>query len=152
MYDLSDSLGEDRSTMARLLATLRSQVAGVCGLLVVLGVVALPHPLPEFPAGGYALLGVLEGIGLAVAAENLMWRPPKGFDWTRASRKVGGVAAAAAAFVVAMAALGVELGPRDRALLAGFCISGPAAIAAIDYLKARVQADLLAENAISDGS
>ena len=146
MYDLSDSLREDRPPMARLLAALRSRVAGVCGLVVVLAVVALPDPLPALPAlpaGGYALVGVVEGIGLAVAAENLLWRPAGRFDFATASRKVGAIAAAAAAFVVAMAALGVELGPRDRALLAGFCLSGPAAIAAIDYLKARVQADLL---------
>jgi hypothetical protein len=147
VYDLSDSLRKDRPPMARLLAALRSRVAGACGLLVVLGVVALPHPLPEYPAGAYALVGIAQGVGLAVAAENLLYRPASGFDFERASRKVGGVAAAAASFVVAMAALGVDLGPRDRALLAAFCLSGPAAIAAIDYLKARVQADLLADDA-----
>lgn len=148
MYDLSDSLREDRPPTARLLAALRSRLAGVCGLLVVLGVVALPHPLPAFPAAVYALVGVAQGVGLAVAAENLLWRPATGFDLGRASRKVGGVAAAAAAFVVVMAALGVELGPRDRALLAGFCLSGPAAIAVIDYLKARVQSALIASDAV----
>jgi hypothetical protein len=144
MYQLSDSLREDSSLIARLLAALRSRFAGALGVVAVLTVVALPDPLPAYPPGAYALVGVIEGVGLAIAAENLMWRPAKGFDWARASRKVGGVAAAAALFIIAMAALGVDLGPRDRALLAGFCLSGPAAIVGIDYLKARVQADLLA--------
>jgi len=144
MYQLSDSLRGDSSLVARLLAVLRSRVAGALGVAAVLAVVALPDPLPAYPPGTYALVGVVEGVGLAIAAENLMWRPAKGFDWVRASRRVGGVAAAAALFVIAMAALGVDLGPRDRALLAGVCLSGPAAIAGLDYLKHRVQADLLA--------
>lgn len=130
--------------MARLLGALRSRPAGVLGVLAVLAIVALPDPLPAYPPGVYVLVGAVEGLGLAVAAENLLWRPPTGFDWGRASRRVGGVAGAAAVFVVAMAALGVELGPRDRALLAGVLLSGPAALAAIDYLKARVRAELSA--------
>lgn len=150
MYQLNDSLREDPSLVARLLGAVRSRSAGVLGVAAVLAVVALPDPLPAYPPGVYALVGVVEGIGLAVAAENLLWRPAKGFDLGRASRRVGGVAGAAAAFVVAMAALGVELGPRDRALLAGFLLSGPAALAALDYLKARVQADLLAGEAAID--
>lgn len=144
MYQLSDSLREESSPIARLLGAIRSRVAGALGVVAVLAVVALPDPLPALPPGAYAVVGAVEGLGLAVAAENLMWRPAKRFDWARASQRVGGVAATAALFVVAMAALGVDLGPRDRALLAGFCISGPAAIAALDYLKARVQADLVA--------
>jgi hypothetical protein len=90
----------------------------------------------------YALVGTAQGVGLAVAAENLLRRPARRFDVSRASREVGGVAGAAALFVVAMAALGVDLAPRDRSLLAAFCLSGPAAIAGLDYLKARVRADL----------
>ncbi|NEU56177.1 hypothetical protein [Halorussus sp. MSC15.2] len=143
MYQLSDSLREESSALARLLGAVRSRAAGALGIAAVLAVVALPDPLPAYPAGAYALVGVAEGVGLAVAAENLVWRPAKRFDFGRASRRVGGVVGTAALFVVAMAALGVELGPRDRALLAGFCLSAPSAIAAIDYLKARVQADLL---------
>ena len=144
MYQLSDSLREDPSLVARLLVALRSRFAGALGVVAVLAVVALPDPLPAYPVEMYVLLGTVEGIGLAIAAENLLWRPATGFDWARASRKVGGVAATAALFVIAMAALGVDLGPRDRALLAAFCLSGPAAIAGLDYLKHRVQADLVA--------
>jgi len=132
-------LGEDSSPRTRLLAAIRSRPAFVCALLVVVGVVALPDPLPALAPGAYALAGVAEGVGLAVAAENLLWRPARGFDFGRASRRVAGVAAAGATFVVAMAALGVDLGPRDRALLAGFCLSAPAAIAGLDYLKARTR-------------
>jgi hypothetical protein len=145
MYQLSDSLREESSAVARLLGAVRSRPAGVLGVAAVLAVVALPDPLPAYPPGVYALVGAVEGIGLAVAAENVLWRPASGFDLGRESRRVGGVAGAAAAFVVAMAALGVELGPRDRSLLAGFLLSGPAALAAIDYLKARVQATLVAQ-------
>ncbi|WP_435175126.1 hypothetical protein [Halorussus sp. AFM4] len=144
MYRLSDSLGEEPSPATRLLAALRSRTAGALGVLAVVAVVALPDPLPAYPAGTYALLGVAEGVGLAVAAENLVWRPAGGFDLGRASRRVGGVAGAAALFVVAMSALGVALGPRDRALLAGLLLAAPVAIAAIDYLKARARADLVA--------
>ncbi|NHN59461.1 MULTISPECIES: hypothetical protein [Halorussus] len=144
MYQLGDSLREEPSLATRLLAALRSRVAGALGVLAVVAVVALPDPLPAYPPGTYALVGVAQGVGLAVAAENIVWRPARRFDLGRASRRVGAVAGAAALFVVAMAALGVDLGPRDRALLAGFLLAGPAAIAAVDYLKARVRADLLA--------
>jgi len=114
MSQLSDSLREDPSLTARLLAVLQSRFAGALGVAAILAVVALPDPLSAYPPGTYALVGVIEGVGLAIAAENLMWRPAKGFDWVRASRRVGGVAAAAALFVIAMAALCVDLGPRDR--------------------------------------
>lgn len=150
MYEPIDSLREDPSRATRLLRAVRSQSAGVLGLLVVLAVVALPHPLPEYPPGVYAGVGAVQGVGLAVAAENLLWRPARGFDLGRASRRVGGVAAAAALFVVAMAALGVDLTARDRALLAGFCLAGPAATAGIDYLKARARADLRGEISAAD--
>ncbi|WP_115863075.1 hypothetical protein [Halorussus litoreus] len=136
------SLGENSSQPTRLLAAIRSRAAGVCAILVVLAVVALPHPLPDLAPGLFVLVGIAEGVGLAVAAENLLRRPATGFDLGRASKRVAGVAGASAAFVVAMAALGVDLGPRDRALLAGVCLSGPAAIVVIDYLKARTRADL----------
>lgn len=141
-FQLSDSLGANPSRTAQLLGVVRNRIAGVLGILVVLAVVALPNPLPDVPPGAYAIVGITEGIGLAVAAENLLWRPARSFDFERASRKVGGVIAAGALFVVAMSALGVELSGRDRALLAGFCLAGPVAIAGIDYLKAQVQAEL----------
>lgn len=148
MYRLTDSLREESSLPTRLLGLVRSRPAGVLGIVAVLAVVALPDPLPAYPAGAYALVGAVEGVGLAVAAENLLWRPASGFDLGRASRRVGGVVGTAALFVVAMAALGVELGPRDRALLAGFLLSAPAAIAGLDYLKARVRDDLLANEGV----
>jgi len=140
-----ESLRASPSLRARLLGLLRTRTAGALAILLVLGVIALPDPLPEYPTSAYALVGTAQGIGLAVAAENLLRRPARGFDIARASRKVGGVVGAAALFVVAMAALGVDLSARGRMLLAAFCLSGPAAIAALDYLKARVQADLRRE-------
>ncbi|WP_132059514.1 hypothetical protein [Halorussus amylolyticus] len=137
----TDPFREESSHLARLLGAIRTRTAGVLAIAVVLGVVALPHPLPEYPAGAYALVGVAEGVGLAVAAENLLYRPAKRFDFERATRKVGAVAGAVAAFVVVMSALGVELSAHDRSLLAGFCLSAPASIVAIDYLKARVRGE-----------
>ncbi|WP_135806250.1 hypothetical protein [Halorussus marinus] len=148
MHHRSDtSLRASASGWARLLGLLRTRTAGALGIVVVIAVVALPHPLPEYPASAYALVGTAQGVGLAVAAENLLRRPARGFDRTRASRRVASVAGAAALFVVAMAALGVDLSARDRTLLAAFCLSGPAAIAALDYLKARVRTDLRREGA-----
>jgi len=146
-HRLDESLRGSSSGWARLLGLLRSRTAGALAIVVVVAVVALPHPLPEYPASAYALVGTAQGVGLAVAAENLLRRPTRRFDFSRASRKVGGVVGAAALFVVAMAALGVDLTARDRTLLAAFCLSGPAAIAALDYLKARVRADLRRERA-----
>lgn len=143
MYQLSDSIREESSPVARLLRVLRSRPTGVLGVVAVLAVVALPDPLPDYPSGVFALVGAVEGVGLAVAAENLLWRPATGFDLERASRRVGAVAGTGAIFVVAMAMLGVELDPRDRAMLAGFLLSGPAALAGIDHLKARVRANRL---------
>lgn len=141
-YLLSESLRESSSRPARLLGVIRSRATCVLAVAVVLGVVALPHPLPDFPPGVYAVVGIAEGIALAVAAENVLRRPAKRFHFGRASRRVGAIAGAVALFVVAMAALGVDLAARDRALLAGFCVAAPAAIAGLDYLKARVRADL----------
>ena len=134
-----DSLAEDPSMVARLLAVVRTRYAGALGILAVLAVVALPHPLPDYPTAAYAAVGVAEGVGLAVAAENLVFRPTRRFDLRRAVGKTAAVAAATAAFVVAMVALGVELEVRDWALLGGFVPSVPAALASIDYLKARVR-------------
>jgi hypothetical protein len=59
MYQLSDSLRGDSSLVARLLAVLRSRVAGALGVAAVLAVVALPDPLPAYPPGTYALVGVV---------------------------------------------------------------------------------------------
>ncbi|MFC4553132.1 MULTISPECIES: hypothetical protein [Halorussus] len=141
-YELSDSLAEDPSPVARLLSVVRTPYAGALGILTVLAVVALPHPLPDYPTAAYAAVGVAEGVGLAVAAENLVFRPTRRFDLRRAVRKTAAVAAATAAFVGAMVALGVELGIRDWTLLGGFAVSVPAALAGIDYLKARVRRNL----------
>jgi hypothetical protein len=141
-YLLAESLHESSSRSARLLGAIRSRAACVVAVAVVVGVVALPHPLPDYPPGVYAAVGTAEGIALAVAAENVLRRPAKRFDLRRASRRVGAVAGAVALFVIAMSALGVALSASDRALLAGFCVAAPAAIAGIDYLKARVRADL----------
>lgn len=141
-YLLGESLRRSDSRPARLLGAIWSRVAFVLATATVLGVVALPHPLPELPPGVYAVAGIAEGIALAVAAENVLRRPAKRFHFGRASRRVGAVAGSVALFVVAMAALGVDLSAQDRALLGGFCVAAPAAIAGLDYLKARVRADL----------
>lgn len=145
MYELSDSLRDDPPPDARLLRAIETPYAGAVGILTVVAVVALPHPLPELHPAVYAGVGLVEGVALAVAAENLLWRPTKSFDAPRALRKILGVVAAIAVFVVAMVALGVALVPRDWALLGGFAVAVPAALTGIDYLKARVRRDLLGE-------
>ncbi|WP_158056197.1 hypothetical protein [Halorussus halophilus] len=143
MYELSDSLREDPPPIARLLRAIETPYAGALGILTVVAVVALPHPLPELHPGVYTVVGLAEGVGLAVAAENLLWRPTKSFDAPRAVRKILAVVAAIAVFVSAMVVLGVTLELRDWALLAGFAVAVPAALTGIDYLKARVRRDLL---------
>lgn len=142
MYELSDSLREDPPPIARLLHAIETPYAGALGILTVLAVVALPHPLPELHPVVYALVGLAEGVGLAVAAENLLWRPTKSFHATRAIRKILTVVGAIAVFVGAMVALGVALSLRDWALLGGFAVAVPATLTGIDYLKARVRHDL----------
>ncbi|WP_435154662.1 hypothetical protein [Haladaptatus sp. DFWS20] len=127
---------------ARLLAVLKHPAVGILGVLTVVGVVALPNPLPELPVALYAFLGMVEGIGLAVTAENLVFRPTKRFRLRRAVRFVVMVAGAVLTFVMAMAVLGVALTLRDWALLGGFCVSVPVSLSAIDFLKDRVRAEL----------
>lgn len=148
-YDLVDlGFRENDHPTARLLAALKHPVVGVLGICTVVGIVALPHPLPEYPVAVYGLLGVAEGVGLAVTAENLVFRPTKQFRFRRAMRTVGMVAGVVLTFVTAMAVLGVALALRDWALLSGFCVSVPASLAALDYLKDRVRSELKSPESI----
>lgn len=139
-YEPADVLYRERDDpAARLLAAVEDPRAGALGALAVLAVVALPHPLPPFSPAAYALLGVVEGVGLALAAENVLWRPARPFDVRRAVRAVGAVVGAVAVFVLAMVALGVDLDARDWALLVGFSVSTPAVLWGFDALKDSVR-------------
>ncbi|WP_049970127.1 hypothetical protein [Haladaptatus cibarius] len=142
-YDLADlGFRDTNHPTARLLSTTKHPVVGVLGICTVVAIVALPDPLPELPVALYALLGIAEGFGLAVAAENLVARPTKRFRFRRAVHTVGMVTGAVLTFVAAMAILGVHLTLRDWALLGGFCVSVPTSLALIDYLKDRVRREL----------
>ncbi|GAA5044336.1 hypothetical protein ACFFQF_13370 [Haladaptatus pallidirubidus] len=111
--DLADlGFRDTNHPTARLLSAVKRPMVGVLGICTVIGVVALPNPLPELPVALYALLGIAEGTGLAVAAENLVARPTTPFRFRRAVQTVGMVAGAVLTFVAAMAVLGVHLTPR----------------------------------------
>jgi hypothetical protein len=137
--------GATRPT-STLLSAIKYPVVGVLGITTVIAVVALPDPLPRYPVSVYALRGILDGIGLAITAEHVVFRPTQRFRFRRALETVGRVAGAVLTFVVAMALLGVGMTLRDWALLGGVCVSVPASLAIIDYLKDRVRAELVAKS------